>query len=148
MGLLLRRAASATSQPAVWLGLPLVLDALIAAGIVIGHSFKLTELLAAGPLLACARCNGRLTTLATVYAIALCAIVAPFGGPTRATLEAYRIGAVLLAGILAVLVAVIRTRRESALIRISERVQRAILRPMPAERPPRRWSAVTFTTSP
>ena len=29
--------------------------------------------------------------------------------------------------------AVIRSRRESALIRISERVQRAILRPLPAE---------------
>jgi len=119
MGVLLRRAMRAVSQPAVWLGLAVVLDALIAAGVVIGHSFKLTELLAAGPLLACARCNGRLTTLAAAYAIALCAIVAPFSGQTPATL--------------AVLVAVIRTRRESALIRISERVQRAILRPLPAE---------------
>ena len=133
MGVLLRRAMRAVSQPAVWLGLAVVLDALIAAGVVIGHSFKLTELLAAGPLLACARCNGRLTTLAAAYAIALCAIVAPFSGQTPATLEAYRVGTVLLAGILAVLVAVIRTRRESALIRISERVQRAILRPLPAE---------------
>jgi phosphoserine phosphatase RsbU/P len=133
MGVLLRRANRVTSQPAVWLGLALVLDAVIAVGIVIGHGFQLTELLAAGPLLACARCNGRMTGLAVGYAIALCAIVAPFGGPTRATLEAYRVGTVLLAGVLAVLVAVIRTRRESALIRISERVQRAILRPLPAE---------------
>ena len=133
MGVLLRRAMRGTSQPVVWLGLALVLDAVIAAGIVIGHTFKLTELLAAGPLLACARCNGRLTTLAAVYAIALCAIVAPFSGPTRGTLEAYRVGTVLLAGILAVFVAVIRNRRERALISISERVQRAILRPLPAE---------------
>jgi hypothetical protein len=76
-------------------------------------------LLAAGPLLACARCNGRLTAMAAVYAIALCAIVAPFGGPTRGTLEAYRVGTVLLAGILALFVAVIRNRREKALISIS-----------------------------
>jgi sigma-B regulation protein RsbU (phosphoserine phosphatase) len=43
------------------------------------------------------------------------------------------VGTILLAGILAVLVAAIRNRRETALISISERVQRAILRPLPAE---------------
>lgn len=38
----------------------------------------------------------------------------------------------IVAGGLAVLTAVIRTRREGALIKISERVQHAILRPLPA----------------
>jgi serine phosphatase RsbU (regulator of sigma subunit) len=40
---------------------------------------------------------------------------------------------VLVVGALAVLAAVIRTRRENSLIMISERVQHAILRPLPAE---------------
>jgi phosphoserine phosphatase RsbU/P len=112
----------------------LVLDAVIAiAGVSIGHSFNLTGLLAAGPLLACARCNGRMTALAAGYAIALCAIVAAVTGTTRTTLEGYRFGTVLVAGAFAVIAAVIRSRREGALIRISERVQRAILRPLPAE---------------
>jgi sigma-B regulation protein RsbU (phosphoserine phosphatase) len=134
MGVLLRRAIRATSQPPVWLGMALGLDAVIAiTGILIGHSFNLTGLLAAGPLLACARCNGRLTALVAGYAVALCAIVAAITGATPSTPEGYRLMAVLVAGIFAVLAAVIRSRRESALIRISERVQRAILRPLPAE---------------
>ena len=40
---------------------------------------------------------------------------------------------VAVVGTLAVLAAVIRSRRESALIKINERVQHAILRPLPAE---------------
>jgi serine phosphatase RsbU (regulator of sigma subunit) len=48
-------------------------------------------------------------------------------------MEGYRIGMVAMAGALAVLAAVIRSRREDALIKISERVQHAILRPLPAE---------------
>ena len=47
--------------------------------------------------------------------------------------ETYRYAMVLVVGGLAVLAAVIRTRRENALITISERVQHAILRPLPAE---------------
>src|ERR1700689_3606788 len=134
MGVLVRRAIRATSRPQVWFWMTLVLDAVIAiAGVSIGHSFNLTGLLAAGPLLACARCNGRMTALAGGYAIALCAIVAAVTGTTRTTLEGYRFGTVLVAGAFAVIAAVIRSRRESALIRISERVQRAILRPLPAE---------------
>jgi sigma-B regulation protein RsbU (phosphoserine phosphatase) len=134
MSVLVRRAIRATSRPWVWLVTTLVLDAAIAVtGILIGHRFNLTGLLAAGPLLACARCNGRMTALAASYAIALCAIVAAVTGTTHTTLEGYRLGMVLVAGTFAVIVAVIRSRREGALIRISERVQRAILRPLPAE---------------
>jgi sigma-B regulation protein RsbU (phosphoserine phosphatase) len=134
MGVLVRRAIRATSRPQVWLGVTLALDAVIAiTGVSIGHSFNLTGLLAAGPLLACARCNGRMTALAVGYAVALCAIVAAVTGTTRMTLEGYRFSTVLVAGTFAVIVAVIRSRREGALIRISERVQRAILRPLPAE---------------
>jgi len=48
-------------------------------------------------------------------------------------MEGYRIAMVAVAGALAVLVAVIRGRREGVLIKISERVQHAILRPLPAE---------------
>src|ERR1700677_283189 len=133
MGVLVRRAVRATSRPGVWLGMTLGLDAVIAViGVSIGHAFNLTGLLAAGPLLACARCNGRMTALAAGYAIALCAIVAAVTGTTRTTLEGYRFGTVLVAGGFAVIAAVIRSRREGALIRISERVQRAILRPLPA----------------
>jgi sigma-B regulation protein RsbU (phosphoserine phosphatase) len=112
----------------------LVLDAaIVITEILIGHRFNLAGLLAAGPLLACARCNGRTTALVAGYAIALAAIVGWVIGTTGARAEGYRVGAVFIAGIFAVLLAVIRSRREGALIRISERVQRAILRPLPAE---------------
>jgi hypothetical protein len=47
-------------QQPVWIMIALVLDAVIAVtGILIGPSLNLTGLLAAGPLLACARCNRR-----------------------------------------------------------------------------------------
>src|SRR5580658_8571745 len=105
MGVLLRRAIRATSQPPVWLGMALGLDAVIAiTGILIGHSFNLTGLLAAGPLLACARCNGRLTALVAGYALALCALVAAVTGTIRTTTEGYRIGMVAVVGTLAVFV--------------------------------------------
>ena len=54
-------------------------------------------------------------------------------GTIRTTMERYSFGTVVVAGILAVFAAAIRSRRESALIKISERVQHAILRPLPAE---------------
>ncbi|HEY2270443.1 MAG TPA: SpoIIE family protein phosphatase, partial [Streptosporangiaceae bacterium] len=111
-----------------------MLDVAIAVtGILIGPRFNLTGALAVGPLLACARCNGRLTALAAGVALALCALVAGVTGTVSAADEGYHFGAVFVAGVLAVLIAVIRTRRESALITISERVQHAILRPLPAE---------------
>ncbi len=93
----------------------------------------MTGLLAAGPLLACARCNGRVTALVAGYAIALCALVAAVTGTIRVTFEGYRFSTVAVAGIFAIFAATVRSRRESALITISERVQRAILRPLPAE---------------
>jgi sigma-B regulation protein RsbU (phosphoserine phosphatase) len=131
MGVLPRRAIRATSRPSMWLALALGLDAVIAVlAIGIGRDVSLADLLAAGPLLACARCNGRTTVLVAGYALALCAIVT---GAIGASSAGYRFTIVGVAGVLAVLVAVIRTRRETALIRISERVQRAILRPLPAE---------------
>src|SRR6266568_3722078 len=134
MRLLLRRATRAMSQQPVWIMIALVLDAAIAVAVIaVGPSFNLTGLLAVGPLLACARCNGRMTALVAGYALALCAIVAALTGTIRTAMEGYRIGMVAVAGALAVLAAVIRSRREGALIKISERVQHAILRPLPAE---------------
>ncbi len=134
MGVALRRAWRATSRPSVWLVLALVLDAAVAiAAILAGGTLNLADLLAAGPLLACARCNGRMTALVAVYAIALCVIVTAVTGMSGTASEGYRLTIVIGAGVFAVLAAVIRSRRESALIRISERVQHAILRPLPAE---------------
>jgi serine phosphatase RsbU (regulator of sigma subunit) len=121
-------------QQPVWMVIALVLDAVIAVtGILIGGSFNLTGLLAVGPLLACARCNGRMTALVAGWALALYAVVAVVTGTTRTTLEGYRFGTVAVVGALAVFAATVRSRREGALITISERVQHAILRPLPAE---------------
>jgi phosphoserine phosphatase RsbU/P len=134
MRLLLRRTARVTGRQPIWIMIALVLDAVIAVtGILIGPSFNMTGLLAVGPLLACARCDGRMTALVAGYALALCALVAAVTGTIASVTEGYRIGMVALAGALAVLAAVIRSRRERALIKISERVQHAILRPLPAE---------------
>ena len=121
-------------QQPVWIMIALVLDAAIAVtGIVAGPRLNLTALLAVGPLLACARCNGRMTALVAGYALGLCAVVAAVTGTTHGTMVGYRFAMVALAGMLAVFAAVIRSRREGALIKISERVQHAILRPLPAE---------------
>jgi phosphoserine phosphatase RsbU/P len=134
MRLLVRRATRVMSRQPVWFMIALVLDAVIAVtGILIGTSFNMTSLLAVGPLLACARCNGRMTAVVAGYAVALCVLVAAATGTIGTLMEGYRIGMVAVAGGLAVLVAAIRNRRESALIKISERVQHAILRPLPAE---------------
>lgn len=129
----LRRARTAMGRPSVWLGLALVLDAAIAVtAIAVGRGFMLTGLLAAAPLLACARCNGRTTALMTAYAVALCAIVVAING-TLGVRANYVFAMIIVVGILAVFIAEIRGRREGRLIRITDRVQRAILRPLPAE---------------
>jgi phosphoserine phosphatase RsbU/P len=101
--------------------------------ILAGDRLNLADLLAVTPLLACARCSGRLTALAAVCAIAFCAIVGAVSGAPGNASVAYRFAIVGGAGIFAVLAAAVRSRREHTLIRISERVQRAILRPLPAE---------------
>jgi phosphoserine phosphatase RsbU/P len=114
--------------------LALALDAAIAVtAILIGQRLNLADLLAAGPLLACARCCGRTTAVVAIYAIGLCAIVTLVIGESNAASAGYRFAIVGGAGIFAVFAAVVRSRREIVLIRISERVQRAILRPLPAE---------------
>jgi len=135
MSVLLRRAwENAANRPAVWLAVVFGVDAVIAvAGSLIGRNFNLTGLLSAGPLLASARSNGRVTALATCYALALCGAVGEITGAPDSTLQRDRFYVVLMAGVLAVLIAVIRGRRESRLILITDRVQRAILRPLPAE---------------
>ncbi len=134
MSLALRRAWRASGRQPVWLGIVLVLEALIAiAGILIGRGFHLTGPLAAGPLLACARCNGRATALTAGFAIALTALAGVVTGTVRHTLASYQFAMLVGAGVFAVFVAVIRSRREGALIRITDRVQRAVLRPLPAE---------------
>jgi phosphoserine phosphatase RsbU/P len=103
----------------------LVLDTAIAvAAVLAGRGLGLLGLLAAGPLLACARCGGRATALVAVYAGVLSVIA---GARPMMT------GMALIVGVVAVFVSVIRGRREGALIRINDRVQRAILRPLPAE---------------
>ena len=134
VSVLLRRATGAIGRPPVWLGIVLVLDAAIAVtGIFVGHGSGLLGLLAAGPLLACARCGGRATALVATYAIALCAIVTAASGAAGNMMATYRFIMVIVAGVVAIFVAVIRGRREGALIRINDRVQRVILRPLPAE---------------
>jgi len=134
MGVLPRRAIRVMSRPSIWLALALGLDAIIAVTvIVIGHNLNLAESLAAGPLLACAQCSGRTTALVAGYALALCAIVTGVIGASSVSSAGYRFAIVGGAGVLAGFAAVIRSRREGALIQISERVQRAILRPLPAE---------------
>ena len=134
MRLLLRRATRIMVQQHVWIMIALVVDAVIAvAGIFIGPGFNMAGLLAVGPLLACARCNGRMTALVAAYALVLCGLLAAVTGTAGSRIEGYRFGMVAVAGAFAVLAAVIRSRRENALIKISERVQHAILRPLPAE---------------
>ncbi len=112
----------------------LLLDAVIAiTAIWVGGAVNVADVLAAGPLLACARCDGRMTALVAAYAVALCGVVTGVHGSSSAASTGYRFAIVGGVGIFAVFAAVIRSRRESSLIRISERVQRAILRPLPAE---------------
>ena len=119
MRLLLRRAARAMGQQPIWIMIALVLDAVIAVmGILIGPSFNMTGLLAVGPLLACARCNGRMTALVAAYALVLCALVAAVTGTVRTTVEGYRIGMVAGVGTLAVLAAVIQIGRASCRERV------------------------------
>jgi phosphoserine phosphatase RsbU/P len=112
----------------------LALDAAIAVtGLLVGHGSGFLGLLAAGPLLACARCDGLATALVAAYAVVLCAVTAVTIGTPGAALGSYRFIMVVVAGVVAVFVAEIRSRREGALISINDQVQRAILRPMPAE---------------
>jgi phosphoserine phosphatase RsbU/P len=134
MGVLLRRTTGVIGRPSVWLGMVVVLEAAIAVtGIFLAPGSPLLGLLAAGPLLACARYGGRATALVAVYAIALCAIAAWAAGVTGTTLSSYRFVMVIVAGVGAVFVSVIRSRREHTLMCINYRVQSAILRPLPAE---------------
>jgi len=134
MRLLLRRATRGLGQRHVWIMVALMLDVVIAVtGILTGPQFNLTGFLAVGPLLACARCDGRLTGLAAGFAVVLSGLVGAVTGTIGSAAQAYRVGMVIVAGALAVLAAVIRTRREGTLIKINERVQHAILRPLPAE---------------
>lgn len=135
MSALLRRAwERATGRSGVWLSLVFGVDAVIAvAGIAIGKSLNMTALLSAGPLLACARCNGRVTALVTGYALVLCAFVAWVTDSLTAPIQRDRFAVIGMSGILAVIVAIIRERREKRLIQVADRVQRAILRPLPAE---------------
>jgi len=130
----LRRLSSAFDGQPAWLAMALVLGAVIAVvAISAGNRLNLADVLAATPLLACARCNGRLTVLAAACAIAFCAIVSVVSSGAGTASVAYRFAIVGGAGIFAVLASVVRSRREGTLIEISERVQRAILRPLPAE---------------
>lgn len=133
--MLLRRAWDrASNRPAVWLTWVIGIETVVAvAGASVGGRFNLTGVLSVGPLLACARVGGRATAAVAVYALAACAIVGGITGTFSTTLQRERFLIVLMACVLAVIVAVIRARRENRLIAIADRVQRAILRPLPAE---------------
>jgi len=110
-----------------------ILDAVITVlAVSPGQSVKLSGLLGMAPLLACARCGPRITTLVVGYALALCVLVTMVTSTPGAG-TGWRFGIAAAAGILAVLVSVVRARRERALIVISEKVQHAILRPLPTE---------------
>lgn len=133
--MLLRRAwERASSRPAVWLSWVIVIDAAFAvAGAIVGGKYNLAAFLAIGPLLASARLGGWATGAVSVYAFSLCAIVGAITGTFSSTIQRERLIIVFMACVLAVVVAVIRARRESWLIAIADKVQRAILRPLPAE---------------
>jgi phosphoserine phosphatase RsbU/P len=135
MSVLLHRAWEWVSgRPSAWLGMVLAIDAVIAiAGIAVGSGLNLTAMLSAGPLLACARCNGRVTGLVSAYALALGAIVAAVTGSDASVIQRERFAVIAMSGVLAIVVAMIRARRESKLVYIADKVQRAILRPLPAE---------------
>jgi len=106
--------------------------AITAMAISSSPSVKMSGLLGVAPLLTCARYGARMTALAVCYALALCAVVT-MATNTPGSGTSWRFGIAAAAGTLAMVVAVTRARRESTLIGISEKVQRAILRPLPAE---------------
>src|SRR6266702_2393572 len=133
MSVLLRRAIRTAGRPPVWLGMAFAFDAAITAmAISSSPSVKMSGLLGVAPLLTCARYGARMTALAVCYALALCAVVT-MATNTPGSGTSWRFGIAAAAGTLAMVVAVTRARRESTLIGISEKVQRAILRPLPAE---------------
>jgi hypothetical protein len=137
------------SQQPVWFMIVLALDAVIAVtGIWIGASFNMTGLLAVGPLLACARCNGRMTAVVAGCAVALCVPVAAVTGTIGTVIEGYRIGMVAVAGGLAVLAAFLAVFRELAfgepdLIELAEKMD-ARLWPRPWRCPT--WPRPTWMT--
>jgi phosphoserine phosphatase RsbU/P len=135
MGVLLRRAwERASSRPMIWLTWVIGFDTAVAViGAMVGGWYTMTGVLGIGPLLASARCGGRATAAAGVYALALCAIVGLITGTNSETIQRERFTVVFMSSALAVIVAVIRARRENRLITIADKVQRAILRPLPAE---------------
>src|SRR5215469_11679456 len=107
MRLLSRRAARGLGRPPVWLTVTLVLDVVIAVtGISIGPRFNLTGALAVGPLLACARCDGRRTGLTAGVAAGLAVVVGAVTGTIGTSGQTYRFAMVLVVGALAVLAAV------------------------------------------
>jgi phosphoserine phosphatase RsbU/P len=123
-----------SARPHVWLAMVIIFNTVVAViGVIIGTGFNLTGLQAAGPLLACARCDERVTVVVGVYSVALCLLVGQVTGQNGLQIQRERAAVVLMSAVLATLVAIIRTRRESKLIRIAERVQQAILRPLPTE---------------
>jgi phosphoserine phosphatase RsbU/P len=135
MGGLLRRAwLRLSARPPVWLATVLAVNAIIAiTGSIIGAGFNLTALLSVGPVLACARCNGRITALVSAYSLVLSFAVGAATHSWGTLLQRERTAVVIMACVLAIVVAEIRGRRETRLIRIADLVQRAILRPLPAE---------------
>jgi hypothetical protein len=134
MGVLLRQIWWAACERSNWLAIVLGFEGVITvAAIGTGGHSRLAVGMSLAPLLACARLNVRMTALVTVSGLALCSItrlVTHVGAPDT---QQYPLLMVVVTGLFAMLVAMIRGHRENRLIRIAEVVQRAILRPLPAE---------------
>lgn len=131
---LLRRIWWTACERSNWLVIVLGLEcALTIVSIVTGGHSRIEAGMSLAPLLACARLNVKMTALATGSALALCTVarlITHVGAPDT---QQFPLVMVLATGLVAMLVATIRGRRENRLIRIAEGVQRAILRPLPAE---------------
>lgn len=134
MGVLLRRMWWTACERSNWVLIVLGLEgALAIAALASGGHSRILAGISLAPLLACARLNVRMTALVTVSALVLCSVVrliTHVGAPDTQQFPALMVAVI---GLVAMLVAMIRGRRENRLIRIAEDVQRAILRPLPAE---------------
>jgi phosphoserine phosphatase RsbU/P len=133
-GLLRRTWGWAERSRPVWVGLVLGVDAALAGiCILVGQPMYLTGTLALGPLFACARLGWRGTSAVAGYALGLCVVIAAATGARLDSFGGYKAIMVIVVGVIAVLVASIRERRERKLTEVADRVQRALLRPLPAE---------------
>ena len=114
---------------AAWLGVTATADALVSNPLVV-----LTPLFAIAPLIACAVLPGAVTTAFAVAAVALAAVAGVWDATWGDPQQVVRVANVALVGGVAVVIAVVRVRRERHLARvevIAEVAQRAVLPTFP-----------------